>query len=432
MFRAKSLLDEILGEATGEQFSPVIQQAPAPTPAPASTPLPWFNDPAAGWNYSTETMAGPPGMFAASNLAQIIDADARKLGYSGGPAGGYGEQGEQGGVYFVNPDFTDWLQSQGLQLGGESANVNGIGGVNAFLTDQSGKRVGQQDYATDDTGAFMAGIAGLGLGAFSAVNGGVGAASGAGEAGGLFANEGAAQLAAADLAVTPEAFTALAPEIGGLGEVAALSGSQVGALNPNMFANEGLAQLTANPPVVSAAELSAITPNVGALGPVNMFANEGAKQLAANPPTVTPAELSAVTPSVPPPVLPTSGVNPVRAGEIAGYQTNGTLPSSAAVNAGGGLLDTLTGAAGTATQWLKDNPLMGRLLMSGAGALVSGLGGSGGGSSATPTNYGPAKQWTSPIQSGLLSAPRNVQQVQPGGLLGGQGVANSGAWQWRK
>lgn len=398
MFRAKSLLDEILGEATGEQFSPVIQQAPAPTPAPASTPLPWFNDPAAGWNYNTETMAGPPGMFAASNLAQIIDADARKLGYSGGPAGGYGEHGEQGGEYFVNPEFTDWLQSQGLQLGGESANVNGIGGVNAFLTDQSGKRVGQQDYATDDTGAFMAGIAGLGLGAFSALNGGVGAASGAGEAGGLFANEGAAQLAAADLAVTPEAFTALAPEIGGLGEVAALSGSQVGALNPNMFANEGLAQLTANPPVVSAAELSAITPNVGALGPVNMFANEGAKQLATNPPVVTAAELAKVTPAI----------------------------------EGGGLLGSLTGAAGNAASWLKENPVLGRLLMSGAGALVSGVGGSGGGSAATPTNYGPAKQWTSPIQSGLLSAPRNVQQVQPGGLLGGPGVANSGAWQWRK
>ena len=96
------------------------------------------------------------------------------------------------------------------------------------------------------------------------------------------------------------------------------------------------------------------------------------------------------------------------------------------------MLGSLTGAAGNAASWLKENPVLGRLLMSGAGALVSGVGGSGGGSAATPTNYGPAKQWTSPIQSGLLSAPRNVQQVQPGGLLGGPGVANSGAWQWRK
>ena len=395
------MLDELIGEATGKQFSPTIQPAPS-VPQTAG----WFQTPqeVQEWNYNTETMAGPPGYLADTNLANVITPKVQGMGYTGPTTTTPSTEADtsQGQV---SPEFVQWLQSQGLQLGGESTGVNGLGGVKAFLTDQTGNRVAQEDYASDDSDMFNVGVGLLGLGAFSAVNAGVGAASsGAGQAasGGLFGGEGAAQLAAADLAVTPEALAAITPEIGGLGEVAALGGSQVGALNPNMFANEGLAQLTANPPVVSAAELSAITPNVSAIG-------------------ITP--------------VAASGVNPVRAGEIAGYQTNGALPASAAVDAGGGLLNTITNAAGGATQWLKDNQVLGRLLMSGAGALTSGLGGSGGGSSPAPTNYGSAKQWTSPLgaaQSGLLSAPRNVQQVQPGGLLGGPGVANSGAWQWRK
>lgn len=424
MFRAKSLLDEILGEATGKQFSPVIQPAQS----------------APDWN----ALGITPQWDAVNALPHLKD-QLGGLGYTGelydyGPSsysGGESGMDFQGGAPQVSAGLQSWLDANKYSLQGRYEGTD----LQTRIADANGSGVGNiAHYESNDASAFerampyviaAMGTAGIGQGLGLWGGGGIGAEAG----GGLLSGEGAAQLAAADLAVTPEALAAITPEIGGAGEIAALGAGQVGALNPNMFANEGLAQLTANPPVVSAAELSGITPNVSGLGaaPANMFANEGAKQLAANPPTVTPAELSAVTPSVPPPVLPTSGVNPVRAGEIAGYQTNGTLPSSAAVNAGGGLLDTITGAAGTATQWLKDNPLMGRLLMSGAGALVSGLGGSGGGSAATgSTNYGPAKQWTSPIQSGLLSAPRNVQQVQPGGLLGGPGVANSGAWQWRK
>lgn len=431
MFRAKSLLDEILGEATGKQFSPVIQPAPA-QPAPAQS---WFQAP---WLNQTGTDAA--NIYGNEAVRAWMDANGYDLGKYGDKTDM--QNSNQGGEAYsgFSGPATDYMGiGKFLADKGLSAQHYNSGGMDNWrLVDGVGNEMVRGQYDTNDAGWFEKAvplvIAAMGAGAAGYGSGLLGG-GGAGEAagGGLFGGEGAAQLAAADLAVTPEALAAITPEIGGLGEVAALSGSQISALNPNMFANEGLSQLSQMQPV-TAADMAAITPDVSALGatPANMFSNEGAKQLAANPPTVTPAELSAVTPSVPPPVLPTSGVNTVRAGEIAGYQTNGALPSSAAVNAGGGLLDTLTGAAGTATQWLKDNPVLGRLLMSGAGALVSGLGGSGGGSSATPTNYGPAKQWTSPIQSGLLSAPRNVQQVQPGGLLGGPGVANSGAWQWRK
>ena len=430
MFRAKSLLDEILsGEAAGGM--------PA-TPQPVQS---WFQAPqeVQGWINQTGTDAA--NIYGNKAVRAWMDANGYDFDKYRDKTDM--QNSNQGGEAYsgISGPWTDYMGiGKFLADKGLSAQYYNSGGIDNWrLVDGVGNEMVRGQYDTDDGGWFekavplviaAMGTAGIGQGLGLWGGGGIGAEAG----GGLLSGEGAAQLAAADLAVTPEALAAITPEIGGAGEIAALGAGQVGALNPNMFANEGLAQLTANPPVVSAAELSGITPNVSGLGaaPANMFANEGAKQLAANPPTVTPAELSAVTPSVPPPVLPTSGVNPVRAGEIAGYQTNGALPSSAAVNAGGGLLDTLTGAAGTATQWLKDNPVLGRLLMSGASALVSGLGGSGGGSSATPTNYGPAKQWTSPIQSGLLSAPRNVQQVQPGGLLGGPGVANSGAWQWRK
>lgn len=450
MFRAKSLLDEILGEATGKQFSPVIQPAPAqPAPAQPAPARSWFQAPqeVQNWNYyNSET--GPPEMYGADNLATIIGNKAHELGYQGDTYGFESGGGDQPATRVVSPAFQNWLAANGYQLSGESANVNGSGGVNAFLLDQTGNRVAQQDYATDDSGFFNFGIGLLGMG--SGLGGSIGGAMGLngplagavgngvvsagntmmqggnlGDAlksgalsgvanyglsslvnagGNMFANEGANQLAGADLSVSPESLSAITPQIGELSDVAALIGNQVSALNPNMFAGEGLAQLASDPWLstpVSQAELAAITPDVSSIGATqsNMFANEGAKQLADKPPTLTPEDLAKVTPAI----------------------------------GGGGLLGSLTGAAGGAADWLKANPIMGRLLMSGAGALVSGLGGSGGGSAASgSTNYGPAKQWTSPIQSGLLSAPRNVQQVQPGGLLGGPGVANSGAWQWRK
>jgi hypothetical protein len=73
---------------------------------------------------------------------------------------------------------------------------------------------------------------------------------------------------------------------------------------------------------------------------------------------------------------------------------------------------------------MKDNPMLGKLLMSGGGALLSGAGGGGGGQSA-PMPSGPAKQWNSGLQQGLMSAP--ITQPSRGLLDPVQGM---GAARW--
>jgi hypothetical protein len=103
-----------------------------------------------------------------------------------------------------------------------------------------------------------------------------------------------------------------------------------------------------------------------------------------------------------------------------------TTPN-AVTGQGGGLL-------GSAASWMKDNPTLGRLLLSGASGLLSG---SGGGSSGAPhTPAGPPVQWNSNLQQGLLSpvqqyAPPPVVQNRPAGLLA-QGFQNDGAWRYLK
>lgn len=86
---------------------------------------------------------------------------------------------------------------------------------------------------------------------------------------------------------------------------------------------------------------------------------------------------------------------------------------------------------------MKANPTLGRLLLSGATSLATGLGGRSSGASPAGTaagSNGPAKQWTSPIQQGLLSpvkqyTPQAITQLQPQGLLA-QGQKNDGAWRF--
>lgn len=149
----------------------------------------------------------------------------------------------------------------------------------------------------------------------------------------------------------------------------------------------------------------------------------------------TPAQVNSTMPNVSAiqATLPTTGVDPMRQQEIAGYQTDGSLPSSPAVPTGtGGLLGTLKGAGSGALDWMKANPGLAKLMLGGAGALLSSQGGSSGGA---PKQYGPAVQWKSPvagIPQGLLGGGQ--QQAQGGGypaamgLLGGQ--PNSGAWRF--
>ena len=140
----------------------------------------WFQAPqeVRNWDYNSETMAGPPEMYGADNLASIIGNQAHELGYQGDTYGFESGGGDQPATRVVSPAFKNWLVANGYRLGGESANVNGVGGVNAFLLDQTGNRVAQQDYATDDSAVFNFGAGLLGMGAVSAVNAGVGAATG--------------------------------------------------------------------------------------------------------------------------------------------------------------------------------------------------------------------------------------------------------------
>lgn len=89
---------------------------------------------------------------------------------------------------------------------------------------------------------------------------------------------------------------------------------------------------------------------------------------------------------------------------------------------------------GTASSFLKDNPLLGRLLTSGAVSLLAGSGSNSSGGSQAPS--GPPVQWNSPLQQGLLSpvqqyAPAAITQQRPAGLLA-QGFANDGAWRYLK
>lgn len=494
MFRAKSLLDEILsGEAAGGM--------PA-TPQPVQS---WFQAPqeVQGWNYNTETMEAPPAYLADTNLANVIAQKAQGMGYAGPmTSGGNTEADSSPGQWprsdligvnmatnWLNQTGTDaaniygneavraWMDANGYDFGkygdktdmqnsnqggeaysGFSGPATDYMGIGKFLADKGlsaqhynsggmdnwrlvdgvGNEMVRGQYDTNDAGWFEKAvplvIAAMGAGAAgygSGLLGGGGAASGVGN--GAFLGEGVASgIPAWDAAA-------------GIGaEMAALPASQIGAMTPTL---ESMLPSVADAAAWESA-LPGMTPGMTVGGTVVDAALPSLASVAGSEaalPGMTVAE--SALPSIADVAAYESALPGMTPGmTVGGSIVESALPSVASVAASesalpgmipgttvGNPLNGLLGAAGGAADWLKANPIMGRLLMSGAGALVSGLGGSGGGSAASgSTNYGPAKQWNSPIQSGLLSAPRNVQQVQPGGLLGGPGVANSGAWQWRK
>lgn len=195
-------------------------------------------------------------------------------------------------------------------------------------------------------------------------------------------------------------------------EIGAAGGaSGAGGVASTIGAGEGAAQLAAyqaaNP--LTAAGVTASTlpaaglPGLGGAAAAGglIGAGEGAAQLGAY-----------------------TAANPLTAAEV----TASTLPAA-------GLPGLSSGLLGPAAAWMKANPVMGRLLTAGATGLLSTAGGGSGGSSgAVPT--GPAKQWTSPLQQGLLSQPQQyappaIAQNQPAGLLA-QGQQNDGAWRYLK
>lgn len=399
MFRAKSLLDEILsGEAAGGM--------PA-TPQPVQS---WFQAP---WLNQT----GVDAAHIYGNEAVRAWMDANGYDFDKYRDKTDMQNSHQGGEAYsgVSGPWTDYMGiGKFLADKGLSAQYYNSGGMDNWrLVDGVGNEMVRGQYDTNDAGWFEKVvplvIAAMGAGAAgygSGLLGGGGAASGVGN--GAFLGEGVASgIPAWDAAA-------------GIGaEMAALPASQIGAMTPTL---ESMLPSVADAAAWESA-LPGMTPGMTVGGTVVDAALPSLASVAGSE-----AALPGMTPGM----------------TVGGSIVESALPSAASVAASesalpgmipgttvGNPLNGLLGAAGGAADWLKANPIMGRLLMSGAGALVSGVGGSGGGSAA-PTNYGPAKQWTSPIQSGLLSAPRNVQQVQPGGLLGGPGVANSGAWQWRK
>lgn len=318
----------------------------------------------------------------------------------------------------------------------------------------------------------LAALGGAALGGFipgaeiGAAGGSGAAGAAANTAGGLIgAGEGAAQLAAYTAAnpLTASQVVAATLPAGGLpGLGAATAGGLIGA-------GEGLAQLAsysaANP--LTAAQVTASTLPAGGLPGLSsgLLAGVPAEALssleaysAANP--VTMAEVSAGIPEIgasvassTPAVFNAAADSQLASSQlgITGAEAAAAATAPATVNLGslGGTMGTAGGlsgalAAGTqiakdalgpAAAFMKENPLLGRLLTSGAVSLLAGGAGggsSGGSQSAAPS--GPPVQWNSPLQQGLLApvqqyAPPAITQNKPAGLLA-QGYANDGAWRY--
>lgn len=145
----------------------------------------------------------------------------------------------------------------------------------------------------------------------------------------------------------------------------------------------------------------------------------------------TPQQVAATAPDVSqiPTVLPTTGLDPMRQQELAGYETNGSMPSSPAVPTGdGGLLGTLKAGGSSALDWMKANPALAKLMLGGASGLLA----QQSGTSAPRQAVNPV-QWQSPVQpmsKGLLGGQGGGQSAYPAamGLMGGQ--KNAGAWRF--
>jgi hypothetical protein len=92
----------------------------------------------------------------------------------------------------------------------------------------------------------------------------------------------------------------------------------------------------------------------------------------------------------------------------------GGLSGGGAMTAGGsgGLLGgTLGKFAPGVAKFITDNPLLAKGLFSAATGLLSASGGSGGGGGEP--KFGPAKQWKSPLQQGLIGNPQLTDIAKP-------------------
>lgn len=225
-------------------------------------------------------------------------------------------------------------------------------------------------------------------------------------------------------------------------DVGGLGADSLAAINnlPNVGVGSSLANFVDTPISVGAADLSALAKvpefNAPASGLMQAF------QQAQAPIEVGPMSQEAqaamnATPSIQPSGVVSSvkpDSSPIEAGPMSpeAQQAINNTPNVG----GGGLLDSVKSAGADLSKWMKDNPTLGRLLLSGAGALLNtvGNGSSGSGGASAPV-YGAPVQWNSSptalgqATSGLL-APQ-VKQLNPQlpGLLGNP---NSGAWRFMK
>lgn len=346
---------------------------------------------------------------------QVFDPLSQQLGLDGWQFdGGTNEAGQMVGSGVADPTKLQALQ--GYSFDWKDTGPANTGTLTAY--DPTGAKVGDYGQTDQTTGSALAewaalaaaGFGGAGLAGFGPLGGALGGLGAASTATPISAAEQISFMAANGM--TDAAIAAAAPELAAAGGLTGVGGYAAAA--PAVFNAAADSQLASSQLGITGAQSAATATapaavDLGSLGGITS--------------TAAPMPLEAL-----------------RASELAGYSTNGTLPSSAAVpTTSGGLLSGLPSGIKDATtgtlQWLKDNPTLGRLLLGGATSLLS-QSGSGSSGSTAPAKTGPAVQWTSPMQQGLLSpvqqyAPPAIQQNQPAGLLA-QGYANDGAWRYLK
>jgi hypothetical protein len=97
---------------------------------------------------------------------------------------------------------------------------------------------------------------------------------------------------------------------------------------------------------------------------------------------------------------------------MGGYAGAGLEGGTMAAGGSGGLLGgTLGKFAPGVAKFITDNPLLAKGLFSAATGLLSASG--GGGSGGGEPKFGPAKQWKSPLQQGLIGNPQLTDIAKP-------------------
>lgn len=403
----------------------------------------------------------------------LLDALGQRLGIQGTQQVQFGATGiNEGGDtsysasgYAITPELMQALSGYRFQQ---------ADGTHPTVTvyDPSGKSLG--NYAYGDAGSSFdrnvlpalttAVIAAGGLGALGTGMGWIpgaegaaaaGAADGAataGLSGAQAASEAAAQLGAWSAAnpVTAAEVASFIPSAEAIGSAGAL-----GSIGAGEAASQ-LAQWSAANPV-TAAEMQAAIPsfNVPIIAPATF--NAAADSQAASQQLGITGQQSAAASAAPSTVnLSNAGGTMATSGGLQGLfdsAAQGVLDTTASPEIGGSALSQAGSAVGDAlgtvadsvapvqgglsgmTQWLKDNPTLGRLLFAGASGLLNTMGQSSGSQGgAGLLNVGPAKQWNSQIQRGILNPVQQVQtpQLPSTGLLAANGYDNAGAWRFLK